>query len=224
MQNTQKRRNVSRNSGNVKGKDSKNKLNKKDENANVSDNKSSKFGIKNIMIGYFKFYKEKLNSLKYEPNITHFKLAELEKKGKIKAIITQNIDGLHQKAGSQNVLELHGSVLRNYCMKCGKFYNAECVFGSKGVPRCTCGGVIKPDVVLYEEALNDEILNKSISAIRNADLMIVAGTSLTVYPASGLINFYNGPKLIVINREKTQYNRKGNLVINESLGKIFKEI
>ena len=111
-----------------------------------------------------------------------------------------------------------------YCMKCGKFYNAECVFGSKGVPRCTCGGVIKPDVVLYEEALNDEILNKSISAIRNADLMIVAGTSLTVYPASGLINFYNGSKLIVINREKTQYNRKGNLVINESLGKIFKEI
>ena len=173
---------------------------------------------------FFKFYKEKLNSLKYEPNITHFKLAELEKKGKIKAIITQNIDGLHQKAGSQNVLELHGSVLRNYCMKCGKFYNAECVFGSKGVPRCTCGGVIKPDVVLYEEALNDEILNKSISAIRNADLMIVAGTSLTVYPASGLMNFYNGSKLIVINREKTQYNRKGNLVINESLGKIFKEI
>ena len=171
-----------------------------------------------------KFYKEKMNSLKYEPNIAHLKLAELEKKGKIKAIITQNIDGLHQKAGSQNVLELHGSVLRNYCMKCGKFYNAECVFGSKGVPRCTCGGVIKPDVVLYEEALNDEILNKSISAIRNADLMIVAGTSLTVYPASGLINFYNGSKLIVINREKTQYNRKGNLVINESLGKIFKEI
>ena len=173
---------------------------------------------------FYKFYKEKMNSLKYEPNITHLKLAELEKKGKIKAIITQNIDGLHQKAGSQNVLELHGSVLRNYCMKCGKFYNAECVFGSKGVPRCTCGGVIKPDVVLYEEALNDEILNKSISAIRNADLMIVAGTSLTVYPASGLINFYNGSKLVLINRETTQYDRKANLVINESLGKIFKEI
>ena len=173
---------------------------------------------------FFKFYKEKLNSLKYEPNITNFKLAELEKKGKIKAIITQNIDGLHQKAGSQNVLELHGSVLRNYCMKCGKFYNAEFVFTSKEVPRCSCGGVIKPDVVLYEEALNDEILNKSISAIRNADLMIVAGTSLTVYPASGLINFYNGSKLVLINRENTQYDRKANLVINESLGKIFKEI
>ena len=173
---------------------------------------------------FFKFYKEKLNSLKYEPNITHLKLAELEKKGKLKAIITQNIDGLHQKAGSQNVLELHGSVLRNYCMKCGKFYNAEFVFDSEGVPRCTCGGVIKPDVVLYEESLNDEILNKSISAIRNADLMIVAGTSLTVYPASGLINFYNGSKLVVINREKNQYDRKGSLVINESLGKIFKEI
>lgn len=173
---------------------------------------------------FFKFYKEKLNSLKYEPNITHLKLAELEKKGKIKAIVTQNIDGLHQKAGSQNVLELHGSVLRNYCMKCGKFYNAEFVFTSKEVPRCSCGGVIKPDVVLYEEALNDEILNKSISAIRNADLMIVAGTSLTVYPASGLINFYNGSKLVLINRENTQYDRKANLVINESLGKIFKEI
>ena len=138
---------------------------------------------------FYKFYKEKMNSLKYEPNIAHLKLAELEKKGKLKAVITQNIDGLHQKAGSQNVLELHGSVLRNYCMKCGKFYNAEFVFTSKEVPRCSCGGVIKPDVVLYEEALNDEILNKSISAIRNADLMIVAGTSLTVYPASGLINF-----------------------------------
>lgn len=173
---------------------------------------------------FYKFYKEKMNSLKYEPNITHLKLAELEKKGKLKAVITQNIDGLHQKAGSQNVLELHGSVLRNYCMKCGKFYNAEFVFTSKEVPRCSCGGVIKPDVVLYEEALNDEILNKSISAIRNADLMIVAGTSLTVYPASGLINFYNGSKLVLINRENTQYDRKANLVINESLGKIFKEI
>lgn len=173
---------------------------------------------------FYKFYKEKMNSLKYEPNITHLKLAELEKKGKLKAVITQNIDGLHQKAGSQNVLELHGSVLRNYCMKCGKFYNAEFVFTSKEVPRCSCGGVIKPDVVLYEEALNDEILNKSISAIRNADLMIVAGTSLTVYPASGLINFYNGSKLVLINRETTQYDRKANLVINESLGKIFKEI
>lgn len=173
---------------------------------------------------FYKFYKEKMNSLKYEPNIAHLKLAELEKKGKLKAVITQNIDGLHQKAGSQNVLELHGSVLRNYCMKCGKFYNAEFVFTSKEVPRCSCGGVIKPDVVLYEEALNDEILNKSISAIRDADLMIVAGTSLTVYPASGLINFYNGSKLVLINRENTQYDRKANLVINESLGKIFKEI
>ena len=173
---------------------------------------------------FYKFYKEKMNSLKYEPNIAHLKLAELEKKGKLKAVITQNIDGLHQKAGSQNVLELHGSVLRNYCMKCGKFYNAEFVFTSKEVPRCSCGGVIKPDLVLYEEALNDEILNKSISAIRDADLMIVAGTSLTVYPASGLINFYNGSKLVLINRENTQYDRKANLVINESLGKIFKEI
>ena len=174
---------------------------------------------------FYEFYKDKMMNLTAKPNKAHLKLAQWEQEGKLKAVITQNIDGLHQMAGSKEVLELHGSIHRNYCERCHQFYDASFVKESEGVPRCTkCGGVIKPDVVLYEEALNDEILNKSISAIRDADLMIVAGTSLTVYPASGLINFYNGSKLVLINRENTQYDRKANLVINESLGKIFKEI
>ena len=173
---------------------------------------------------FFKFYKEKMNSLKYEPNVTHVKLAKLEKEGKLKAVITQNIDGLHQKAGSKNVYELHGSVLRNYCMKCHKFYDAEYVFNSDSIPKCSCGGIIKPDVVLYEEALNEETLKNSIIAIQNADMMIVAGTSLTVYPASGLINYFRGRNLVLINKDSTPYDNRANLVINESLGKVFKEI
>ena len=173
---------------------------------------------------FFKFYKEKMNSLKYEPNVTHIKLAELEKEGKLKAVVTQNIDGLHQKAGSKNVYELHGSVLRNYCMKCHKFYDAEYVFNSSGVPKCSCGGIIKPDVVLYEEALDEETLEKSVYAIANADLLIVAGTSLTVYPASGLINYFRGKSLVLINRDTTPFDNRADLVINESLGKVFGEI
>lgn len=173
---------------------------------------------------FFKFYKEKMNSLKYEPNITHIKLAELEKKGKLKAVITQNIDGLHQKAGSKNVLELHGSVLRNNCMECNKFYNAEFVFNSEGIPKCECGGTVKPDVVLYEERLNDFVLEKSIQAIREADLLIVGGTSLTVNPASSLVHYYRGKKLVLINKDSTSYDRIADLVINEGLGKVFKEI
>ena len=173
---------------------------------------------------FFKFYKDKMNSLKYKPNITHIKLAELEKKGKLKAIITQNIDGLHQKAGAKNVFELHGSVLRNYCIKCHKFYDAEYVFNSNGVPRCTCGGIIKPDVVLYEEGLNEETLHKSIIAINRADLLIVAGTSLTVYPASGLIDYFKGRNLVLINRDVTPFDNRADLVIHEALGKVFKEI
>lgn len=173
---------------------------------------------------FYKFYREKLNSLRYEPNITHKKLTELEEKGKLKAIITQNIDGLHQKANSKNVLELHGSVLRNYCMKCHKFYNAEKIFQSQGIPLCDCGGIIKPDVVLYEESLSDEIINKSVEAIQKADLMIVAGTSLTVNPASSLVNCFIGNNLVLINRDSTPYDRKANLIINESLGNVFKEI
>lgn len=173
---------------------------------------------------FFEFYKAKMNSLKYEPNITQKKLAELEKTGKLKAVVTQNIDGLHQKAGSENVLELHGSVMRNYCMNCGKFYNAEYVFGSEGIPRCSCGGIIKPDVVLYEEGLDDETLEKSVKAISECDMLIVGGTSLTVYPAAGLIRFYRGDKLVLINRDKTPYDNSANLVINEKLGDVFKAI
>ena len=173
---------------------------------------------------FYKFYKDKMNSLKYEPNITHKKLAKLEAKGKLKAVITQNIDGLHQKAGSKNVYELHGSVLRNYCMKCHKFYDADYVFNSKGIPTCTCGGTIKPDVVLYEEGLDQETIGKSIMAIGEADLLIVGGTSLTVYPASGLINYYRGNKLVLINKDTTAFDSIANLVINEGLGKVFEKI
>lgn len=176
---------------------------------------------------FFEFYNEKMNCLNYEPNITHKKLVELEKQGKLKAIITQNIDGLHSKAGSQNVLELHGSVLRNYCMKCHRIHTAEYVFNSKDIPICLnkrCHGIVKPDVVLYEERLNDEVVEKSIKAISNADLLIVAGTSLTVYPASGLINYFRGKNLVLINKDSTQFDNRADLVINEGLGKVFKEV
>ena len=173
---------------------------------------------------FYKFYKEKMNSLKYKPNITQKKLAELEKIGKLKAIVTQNIDGLHQKAGSKNVLELHGSVLRNYCMKCNKFYEAEYVFDSEDIPKCTCGGIIKPDVVLYEEGLDDGILYNSISNIQKTDLLIVAGTSLTVQPASSLIHYFHGKHLVLINKDKTIYDNIADLVINEKLGIVFSQI
>ena len=145
-------------------------------------------------------------------------------KGKLKAIITQNIDGLHQKAGSKNVYELHGSVLRNYCMKCNKFYDAKYVFGSDNIPKCSCGCIIKPDVVLYEEGLDESTLYGSIHHIQNADLMIVAGTSLTVQPASSLINYFRGKHLVLINKDKTMYDNKADLVINETLGNVFKEV
>lgn len=173
---------------------------------------------------FYKFYKDKLNSLNYEPNVTHIKLAELEKKGKVKAIITQNIDGLHQKAGSKTVYELHGSVLRNYCMECNKFYDAKYVFSSKGIPKCSCGGTIKPDVVLYEEGLDEETVENAIKALREADMLIVAGTSLTVYPASGLIRYFNGKHLVLINRSSTSYDSLADLVINASLGKVFEQV
>lgn len=173
---------------------------------------------------FYKFYKAKMNSLKYQPNITHIKLAELENKGKLKAVITQNIDGLHQKASSKTVYELHGSVLRNYCMNCHKFYDAEYVFNSDGIPKCSCGGIIKPDIVLYEEGLNDDIIDNSIYTIQNADMMIVAGTSLTVQPASSLINYFKGKNLVLINRDTTPYDYKADLVINDDLGTVFKKI
>ncbi len=173
---------------------------------------------------FYEFYRDKLNSLKYEPNITHFKLAELEQLGKVKAVVTQNIDGLHQKAGSKNVFELHGSVLRNYCMNCNKFYDGEYIFSSKGIPRCDCGGIIKPDVVLYQEGLDDATLEGSIKAIREADMLIIGGTSLTVYPASGLINYFNGDNLVLINKDATSFDSMANLVINEKLGGVFSEL
>ena len=173
---------------------------------------------------FYKFYKDKMNSLKYEPNITHKKLAYLEQEGKLKAVITQNIDGLHQKAGSKNLLELHGSVLRNYCIKCNKFYDAEYVFNSEGIPKCTCGGIIKPDVVLYGESLDEEVLEKSVYVIAKADLMIVGGTSLMVSPANGLIRYFRGNNLVLINKDKTPYDNLANLVINDSLGKVMSNI
>ncbi len=173
---------------------------------------------------FYRFYRDKLNSLKYEPNITHFKLAQLERQDKLKAVITQNIDGLHQKAGSKKVYELHGSVLRNYCMKCRKFHGPKDVFGSSGIPKCGCGGIIKPDVVLYEEPLDDSVVNNAVSAIRKADLLIVGGTSLTVYPASGLIQYFRGENLILINRDITPYDSAASLVIHQSLGDVFKEL
>ena len=173
---------------------------------------------------FYDFYRDKMNSLKYEPNITHIKLAELEKIGKLKAVVTQNIDGLHQKAGSKTVYELHGSVLRNYCMDCHKFYGPEEVFNSTDIPRCECGGVIKPDVVLYEEGLDDDTVRGAINAIMEADTLIVGGTSLTVYPASGLINYFRGKNLVLINRDVTPFDRVASLVINDSLGNVFKEI
>ena len=173
---------------------------------------------------FYKFYKDKMNCLKYNPNVTHYKLAELEKEGKLKAIVTQNIDGLHQKAGSKNVYELHGSVHRNYCMKCNKFYDADYVFKSEGIPMCKCGGTIKPDVVLYEEGLDEKVISAAIDKIQNANLMIIAGTSLTVYPASGLVNYFRGENLVLINRDVTMLDKRANLVINESLGNVFDKI
>ena len=178
----------------------------------------------NNTLEFYRFYKDKMNCLKFEPNITHIKLSELEKKEKLKAIITQNIDGLHQKAGSKNVYELHGSTLRNYCMNCNKFYDAQYVFNCDGIPKCSCGGIIKPDVVLYQEGLDNDIFTRSILAIKNADMLIVAGTSLTVQPAAGLINYYNGRKLVLINKGITSLDYKADLIINESLGRVFKEI
>lgn len=173
---------------------------------------------------FFRFYREKMMPLGFEPNITHLKLAQWEKEGKLGGIVTQNIDGLHQKAGSKLVFELHGSVLRNYCSKCGKFHCAEFVKEAPDVPYCECGGVIKPDVVLYEEPLDGYTIQGAINAIQSADLLIIAGTSLTVYPAAGLINYYHGEHMVLINRDATSYDNKADLVFHESLGDIFSMI
>ena len=173
---------------------------------------------------FFNFYREKMLPLGFEPNITHKVLARWEEEGKLSAVVTQNIDGLHQKAGSKRVLELHGSVLRNYCVRCGKFHSAEFIKEEQGVPRCACGGIVKPDVVLYEEGLNQDTIEQSVYAISHADLLIVAGTSLTVYPAAGLIDFYRGNRLVLINRDETPFDNQANLVFHESLGDIFAQL
>lgn len=173
---------------------------------------------------FFNFYRERMMPLGFAPNITHKVLARWEREGKLSAVVTQNIDGLHQKAGSETVYELHGSVLRNYCTRCGKFHSAEFVHEAQGIPRCGCGGIVKPDVVLYEEALDQRTLNNAARAIQGADLLIVAGTSLRVYPAAGLITYYGGSRLVLINREPTPYDRHADLVIHGGLGEIFAQL
>ena len=171
---------------------------------------------------FYRFYKEKMIFTDVKPNSLHYALCELEKRGKLKAVVTQNIDGLHQLAGSKNVYELHGSVYRNYCMKCGAFYGIDKIIHSDGIPICDkCGEIIKPDVVLYEESLDDNTVNSAISAIENAQMLIVGGTSLTVYPAAGLIRYYSGDKLVLINKTPTEYDNMANLVINDSLGSVM---
>ena len=173
---------------------------------------------------FFNFYREKMLPLGFEPNITHKVLAKWEEEGKLSAVVTQNIDGLHQKAGSKRVYELHGSVLRKYCVRCRKFHSAEFVRDAIGVPRCDCGGIVKPDVVLYEENLNSRTIEKSVNAIADADLLIVAGTSLTVYPAAGFLNYYDGDRLVLINRDPTPYDSRADLVIHDTLGNVFSQL
>ena len=170
---------------------------------------------------FYRFYRDKMLCLTAKPNAAHLALARLEQRGKLKAIVTQNIDGLHQAAGSKKVFELHGSVHRNYCLKCGKFYTAEDIEKSTGVPRCTCGGLIKPDVVLYEEGLDQKCLMGAIQAIAQADLLIVGGTSLTVYPAAGLLQYYGGNRLVLINRDATPLDGQANLVFRDPIGQVL---
>lgn len=173
-------------------------------------------------VEFYRFYKEKLLVSGIKPNVAHLKLAELEKCGKLSAIVTQNIDGLHQEAGSKKVFELHGSVLRNYCMNCHTFYDGAFVAASSGIPKCTkCGGIIKPDVVLYEEGLDDAIVNGAIKAISEADMLIIGGTSLVVYPAASLIRYFKGKNLVLINKSETQADAMANLVIHDSIGKVL---
>ena len=175
---------------------------------------------------FFEFYQDKIvqPTLNAAPNIAHKTLAKLEDMGKLTAVITQNIDGLHQMAGSRNVLELHGSIHRNYCMNCGEKYGLDAVSNADGIPRCHCGGIIRPDVVLYEEPLDDVVIKKTVHAINNADLLIVGGTSLTVYPAAGFLDFYNGSKLVVINLDNTSYDSKAALTISGKIGEVLGHI
>ena len=173
---------------------------------------------------FYDFYKEKMMYLDAKPNAAHLKLAEMEAAGKLKAVITQNIDGLHQLAGSKKVLELHGSIHRNYCQKCGRFYEADYVKQSSAIPRCMCGGIIKPDVVLYEEGLDNDVIRKSIQAIANADMLIIGGTSLVVYPAAGFIDYLRGKYLVVINKSATAKEVGAHLTIQEPIGEVLGKI
>ena len=170
---------------------------------------------------FYRFYRDKMLCLDKKPNKAHLKLAELERAGKLTAVVTQNIDGLHQKAGNKNVIELHGSVLRNYCERCHRFYGMESIINSYGIPTCECGGIIKPDVVLYEEGLDEDNITAAIEYIRNADMLVVGGTSLGVYPAAGLIDYYRGDKLVLINKSQTPYDGKADLLINAPLADVF---
>lgn len=170
---------------------------------------------------FYRFYKNKMLFPEAKPNRAHMALAKLEREGKVKAVVTQNIDGLHQAAGSREVLELHGSVHRNYCTRCGRFYSLDDILKADGVPVCDCGGVIKPDVVLYEEGLNQDVIQRSVEYISRADVLIIGGTSLTVYPAAGLIDYYRGSKLVLINKSVTSRDGQADLVICDSIGKVL---
>lgn len=173
---------------------------------------------------YYRFHREKLVVDGVKPNRAHLRLAQLEQEGKLKAVITQNIDGLHQAAGSKKVLELHGSILRAYCSRCRRPYPAEEMNKGTGVPKCSCGGVIRPDIVLYEEPLDDSVVRSAVSYIRNADVLIIGGTSLNVYPAAGLINYYKGNKLVLINLSETPYDSYADLIIHEKIGEVFAQV
>ena len=173
---------------------------------------------------FYRFYKDKMLCLDKKPNKAHIKLAELERAGKLSAVVTQNIDGLHQAAGSKTVYELHGSVLRNYCTKCRRFYSAQFIKESDGVPRCECGSIIKPDVVLYEEGLDDKTVSGALYAIKNADTLIIAGTSLTVYPAAGFVRYFGGENLVLINRDPTPVDKTANLVFHDKVGELLDKI
>lgn len=173
---------------------------------------------------FYRFYRDKMLCPDAKPNPAHLKLAELERAGKLKAVITQNIDGLHQAAGSREVLELHGSVLRNYCTRCGRFFGVEAVQESEGIPRCDCGGIIKPDVVLYEEGLDEDTISRAVHHLRRADMLIIGGTSLVVYPAAGLVRYYEGNKLVLINKSPTSMDDSADLVLSGPIGQILGQI
>ena len=173
---------------------------------------------------YYRFHREKLVIDGVKPNRAHLKLSELEKQGKLKAVITQNIDGLHQDAGSENVLELHGSILRAYCSRCRKNHDADYINHGEGLPLCSCGGIVRPDIVLYEEALDEDVIARAVHYIRHADVLIIGGTSLNVYPAAGLINYYRGNKLVLVNLSATPYDDRADLVIHEKIGEVFSQI